>query len=69
MKAVVTFLESGHYRDNLWDGEFYVTPGQQREVSIYLAAHLVSQHLASLYHPEDDSSHAALPVNYGELLK
>ncbi|MCG6291087.1 hypothetical protein, partial [Vibrio vulnificus] len=52
MKVVVEFLESGRFRDNVWDGEFGGEKGEHRAVSPWLAAQVIHNRQASLYHAD-----------------
>ncbi len=53
MKVVVEFLESGRFRDNFWDGEFYVNRGERRAVTPSYAAQLITNQIASLRYIEE----------------
>ncbi|CAH0539789.1 hypothetical protein [Vibrio marisflavi] len=56
MKVVVEFLESGRFRDNFWDGEFYVNRGERRAVTPSFAAQLITNQIASLQRIEDSKN-------------
>lgn len=53
MKVVVEFLESGRFRDNFWDGEFFVNRGERRAVTPSFAAQLITNRVASLQRIEE----------------
>ena len=54
MKVVVEFLESGRFRDNFWNGDFFVNRGERRAVTPSFAAQLITNRLASLHEIEDN---------------
>ncbi|RZP65076.1 hypothetical protein [Vibrio vulnificus] len=69
MKVVVEFLESGRFRDNFWDGEFRVEKGEYRAVSPSLAAQLIHNRQASLYHSDDPDQTAFINPADGTPMK
>ncbi|MHC6526991.1 MULTISPECIES: hypothetical protein [unclassified Vibrio] len=56
MKVVIEFLTSGRFRDNFWEGEFYVVRGEHRAVTPSLAAQLIKNRAASFCYMEDDKA-------------
>ncbi|CAH0536700.1 hypothetical protein [Vibrio marisflavi] len=43
MKVVIEFLETGHYKDNAWEGDMYIEKGERRAVTPAYAAQLVDE--------------------------
>ncbi|QUM82640.1 hypothetical protein HWV01_21520 [Moritella sp. 5] len=56
MKVVVEFMETGRYKDRVWEPSFHTGKGSLRSVSPSYAAQLISQCKAKLHFNEDGSA-------------
>ncbi|NQZ94016.1 MAG: hypothetical protein HRT97_16950 [Moritella sp.] len=56
MKVVVEFMETGRYKDRVWEPSFHTGKGSLRSVSPAYAAQLIKQSKAILHINEDGSA-------------
>ncbi|MGR6781747.1 hypothetical protein ACU5B6_19830 [Moritella viscosa] len=56
MKVVVEFMETGRYKDRVWEPSFHTGKASLRSVSPSYAAQLISQCKAKLHINEDGSA-------------
>jgi hypothetical protein len=56
MKVVVEFMETGRYKDRIWEPSFHTGKGSLRSVSPSYAAQLIRQCKAKLHINEDGSA-------------
>lgn len=49
MKVFVEFIDSGRYKDRIWESSFYVEKGNIRAISPSYAARLIKESKAKLY--------------------
>jgi hypothetical protein len=60
MKVIIEFIETGRYKDRIWEPSFHGEKGNVRAVSPSYAARLIKESKAKLYINEEGESEREL---------